>query len=310
VAATRTVESDEDGAGSASGSHLAPAQAGDSGGGGFWNWLGSWFGGSTESPQPAPPEVQLSLEDFSATLDSMRTTGQTVTPGTMPGRSGETMGQKMSNLYQTLAIAFPIYAGGIILDQAVGILIGNAAEFVAFQIAAKARGFLVTALKKKGKLVLNVVSAEGKNVKAAQFNSFVNQWNQEYKASLRRQSEAVLGAPNNFRWGNPKSKPTYGHTFLEHGKGVKPAQLADRARSKGTQIGQYLDDQAAADLVGDVAQRMGPGVHDVPLPEGLPTRVILPDGTEATADMVRVIVKPDGSVRSSYPFSSVHPTTL
>ena len=122
-------------------------------------------------------------------------------------------------------------------------------------------------------------------------------------------AEAVGGgiAPNNFKWGNPKSKPTYGHTFLEHGKGVKPAQLADRARAKGTQIGQYLDDQAAADLVGDVAQGMGPGVHDVPLPEGLPTRVILPDGTEATADMVRVIVKPDGSVRTSYPFSSAHP---
>jgi hypothetical protein len=116
-------------------------------------------------------------------------------------------------------------------------------------------------------------------------------------------------APNNFKWGNPKSTPTYGHTFLEHGKGLKPAQLADRARANGTQIGQYLDDQAAADYVGNVAQQMGPGVHDVPRPEGLPTRVVLPDGTEATADMMRVVVKADGSVRTSYPFSSLHPTT-
>ena len=37
-------------------------------------------------------------------------------------------------------------------------------------------------------------------------------------------------------------------------------------------------------------------------------RVILPDGTEAAADMVKVVVKSDGSVRTSYPFSSAYPT--
>ncbi|MGC5340402.1 RHS repeat domain-containing protein, partial [Escherichia coli] len=47
---------------------------------------------------------------------------------------------------------------------------------------------------------------------------------------------------SDFKWGNPKSKPTYGHTFSEHGQKMKPNQLIDRARNKGHQVGQYLDD--------------------------------------------------------------------
>ena len=184
VAATETVEADV-GDGGSSGSHLAPEQAGGSGGGGFWSRLGSFFSGSTESPQPAPPEQHVSPEELWATLDRMQTAAQQVRPGAMPGRSGETMGQRMGNLYQTLAVDFPIYAGGIILDQAVGILIGNAGEFLAFQLAAKAKGFLVTAAKKGGKLVLNVVNAEGKNVEAAAFSKFVDDWNEAYRARGR-----------------------------------------------------------------------------------------------------------------------------
>jgi type IV secretory pathway VirB10-like protein len=112
-----------------------------------------------------------------------------------------------------------------------------------------------------------------------------------------------------WKWGNPKSKPTYGHTFLEHGQKVTKKQLADRARAKGHQVGQYLDDQSAADFIGDVAKARGPGVHDdVPLPQGMKTRVVLEDGTEVVADKARVVVKPDGSVRTSYPFSSAHPS--
>jgi Tuberculosis necrotizing toxin len=50
-------------------------------------------------------------------------------------------------------------------------------------------------LKKKGKLVLNVVTAEGTNVEAAEFNNFVNQWNKEYGARSSAQLNAVP-APN------------------------------------------------------------------------------------------------------------------
>jgi len=50
------------------------------------------------------------------------------------------------------------------------------------------------------------------------------------------------------KWRNPKSKPTYGHTFIDHGQKLKPQQLMDR-----------------------------------------------------------VVVKPDGSIRASFPYNSSHP---
>ncbi|ORF22631.1 hypothetical protein BGI03_00115 [Snodgrassella alvi] len=110
----------------------------------------------------------------------------------------------------------------------------------------------------------------------------------------------------NFKWGNPKSKPTYGHTFSDHGQKVKSNQLKDRARSKGHQIGQYDDDKLAAEFIANVAKK-GSGVHDVPLPQNIKGRGYLPDGTEIFPDMARVVVKPDGSVRTSFPFNSSYP---
>ncbi|PIT58391.1 hypothetical protein BHC59_01785, partial [Snodgrassella alvi] len=110
----------------------------------------------------------------------------------------------------------------------------------------------------------------------------------------------------NFKWGNPKSKPTYGHTFSDHGQKVKSNQLKDRARSKGHQIGQYDDDKLAAEFIANVAKK-GSGVHDVPLPPNIKGRGYLPDGTEIFPDMARVVVKPDGSVRTSFPFNSSYP---
>nr|WP_275366857.1 RHS repeat-associated core domain-containing protein [Xenorhabdus bovienii] len=108
------------------------------------------------------------------------------------------------------------------------------------------------------------------------------------------------------KWGNPKSGPTYGHTFKDHGQKLKSNQLMDRARSKGHQIGQYRDDEAAASFIAEVAQK-GPGVHNVPLPSAIKGRGYLPDGTEIVPDMARVVVKPDGSVRTSFPYNSSHP---
>ena len=114
-------------------------------------------------------------------------------------------------------------------------------------------------------------------------------------------------SPNcNLKWGNPKSKPTYGHTFSEHGQKMKPNQLIDRARNKGHQVGQYLDDNAAADFIASVAKK-GEGVHDVSLPTNIKGRGYLPNGTEIVPEMARVIVKSDGSVRTSFPFNSSHP---
>ncbi|WP_246021124.1 phage late control D family protein [Paenibacillus lentus] len=117
------------------------------------------------------------------------------------------------------------------------------------------------------------------------------------------------GGGNGFKWGNPKSTPTYGHTFSEHGAKKKPNQLIDRARGKGHQISQWLDEKSAAEFLAEVAKK-GPGVHEVPLPPFIKSRGYLPDGTEIKPDMARVIVKEDGGIRSAFPYSSAHPSGI
>lgn len=109
--------------------------------------------------------------------------------------------------------------------------------------------------------------------------------------------------------GNPKSAPTYGHTFSEHGAKKLPNQLIDRARANGHQIGQWLDEKSAANFITDVAKK-GSGVHEVQLPSSLKTRGYLPDGTEIKPDMARVVVKENGAVRTAYPYSSAHPSGM
>ena len=114
-------------------------------------------------------------------------------------------------------------------------------------------------------------------------------------------------ARTDLRWGNPRSRPTFGHTFSQHGQRVRPSQLQDRARGLGHQVGGFTDDAAAAQRIADVARNRGPGVHDVPL-DGVGARGYLPDGTAVQPDMMRVVVKDDGSVRTAFPFDSAHGT--
>ncbi|CAH1228462.1 hypothetical protein PAECIP111890_06279 [Paenibacillus sp. JJ-223] len=111
-----------------------------------------------------------------------------------------------------------------------------------------------------------------------------------------------------WKWGNPASRPTYGHSFLDHGKKVTDRQLIDRARTEGHQIGKWLDDQVAADFVAEIAKR-GPGAHYVDLPSNVKGRCFLPDGTEIVPDRAIVVVKKDGSLTTCYPYSSMYPTT-
>ena len=106
------------------------------------------------------------------------------------------------------------------------------------------------------------------------------------------------------KWGNPKSRPTYGHTFIDHTQKAKPKSLADRARSLGHQVGQWMDDAAAAEFIAKVAKERGPGKWDVPLPSNLKGRSFLGNLTELPADMARIIVKPNGAVRTAFPYNS------
>ena len=144
---------------------------------------GLWFVGPDQRPVPAPPEETIPLEEFNALLTEMQAASKPVIVGTMPGRNGETPEQRFGNAYTAIAIAFPIYFGTQVLDAGVGLAIGTTAgEFVVFQIAAKARGFIVSAGKRGGKLVLNVLGKEGETVTAAEFKTFVNEWNASQRA--------------------------------------------------------------------------------------------------------------------------------
>ncbi|MFB0846906.1 hypothetical protein [Paenibacillus oleatilyticus] len=78
--------------------------------------------------------------------------------------------------------------------------------------------------------------------------------------------------------------------FTEHGAKKTSNQLIDRAKSKEHQIGQWLDEQSAADFLAEIAKKRR-GVRGVPLPGTLKTRSFLPDGTELEPDMARVVVK-------------------
>ena len=111
----------------------------------------------------------------------------------------------------------------------------------------------------------------------------------------------------NFDWNNPNCESTYGTTFNDHGSHHQMKYATDKARENKKQFGQWTNDQQAADFIAQIAKEKGIGTHDIPLPNKFPSRVFLSNGIQAQADMVRVIVNPDGSVQTAYPFSSRHP---
>ena len=87
-------------------------------------------------------------------------------------------------------------------------------------------------------------------------------------------------------------------------------QLIDRANGfeNPHQVGQWLDDQQATDFLANAVKNRE-GVFDVQLPSDIKARSILPDGTEVIPDMVKIVMKPDGSIRTAYPYSSLYPNS-
>ena len=103
------------------------------------------------------------------------------------------------------------------------------------------------------------------------------------------------------KWGNPTSKPTYGHTFEKHGAGAKnSAALLGRARGpKGGPQGQWLDNKAVAKWLAE--QR--PGISEpktIPLPQGM-GQVIRPDGSIVPATRATLVPAPNGGYRTAFP---------
>jgi hypothetical protein len=97
---------------------------------------------------------------------------------------------------------------------------------------------------------------------------------------------------------SPKSKPTWGHTFLTHGE-RKASSLLGRAAGTGQAQGMWLDDEAAAHFLG--AERpyiQGP--TSVRLPPGL-GQMIRPDGKLVPATRATLVPSPGGGFRSAFP---------
>ena len=135
------------------------------------------------------------------------------------------------------------------------------------------------------------------------------QWSTPEVETLNISETGSTGGLNTkLKWGNPKSVPTYGHTFSQHGKKFSTQQLLDRARGfeNPHQVGQWLDEQQAADFLADVVKNQE-GVLDVELPAEIKARSILPDGSEVIPDRAIIVIKPDGSIRTAYPYNSLYP---
>ncbi|WP_461019825.1 RHS repeat-associated core domain-containing protein, partial [Streptomyces daliensis] len=106
-------------------------------------------------------------------------------------------------------------------------------------------------------------------------------------------------ATEDLNW-NEKSRPTFGHTFSEHGAGTKNTQsLIDRARSTGNEQGQWLDNSKAVEFLKEHHDPHG-GVREVPIPEGM-GQVIKPDGEIVNPTHVRMVPKPDGTYKTAFP---------
>jgi RHS repeat-associated protein len=105
---------------------------------------------------------------------------------------------------------------------------------------------------------------------------------------------AARGAAN---W---KSVKSFQHTFLKHGEGAKVTRsLTDTARSTGRPQGQWLDNQAAADLLQSHRAAGLEGPVSVPIPSGL-GQVIMPNGSVVNASRATLVPGPNGFV-TAYP---------
>jgi len=95
------------------------------------------------------------------------------------------------------------------------------------------------------------------------------------------------------------TKNTFGHTFTTHGKDMTKF-LTNRAKGSGMAQGQFLDNQKAAQFILDNLGRTKNGAVNIPIPNGFPARVIMPDGSIKAATHIR-LVPGGGGVKTAYP---------
>lgn len=103
------------------------------------------------------------------------------------------------------------------------------------------------------------------------------------------------------QWGNPSSRPAYGHSQSEHGRKRPAEELRDRARTTNNPQGQFYDDNTIVQA--EQRAPLTPGAHDVPMGRAV-GRVHMPDGTVVeNVTTVRVVRRDDLRVDTSFPIN-------
>ncbi|MGK4009229.1 RHS repeat-associated core domain-containing protein [Sorangium sp. So ce1036] len=107
-------------------------------------------------------------------------------------------------------------------------------------------------------------------------------------------------AGGQLKWGNPKSVPTYGHSFERHGAGAKnTARLTGRAAGTKEPQGQWLDNDAAATFLAEQRSSIAE-VKAVEIPKGL-GQVVRSDGAIVPATKAVLVPAPNGGYKTAYP---------
>ena len=91
----------------------------------------------------------------------------------------------------------------------------------------------------------------------------------------------------------------FGHTFVKHGDDATEF-IVKRAKGSGMPQGQFLDNQKAAQFILDNLSKTKNGAVNVPIPNGFPARVVMPDGTFKAATHIRLVPGGKG-IKTAYP---------
>jgi len=97
------------------------------------------------------------------------------------------------------------------------------------------------------------------------------------------------------------SKRKFGHTFIKHGMTSDLKTLSYEARATGENVGQWLDDQRAAQLILAARESMVGSSVKIPIPIGL-GRFVTPEGKFVAATHAVIVRGTRGTfVTTAYP---------
>jgi hypothetical protein len=85
-----------------------------------------------------------------------------------------------------------------------------------------------------------------------------------------------------------------------------------RRAALGHQVGKFVDDPVAAAAISKYIRenKLEPGAHEIPIPDGVAGVGFLKDRTHLTnPDKVLIYIKKNGRSKTAYPFSSKHPSS-